>query len=221
MVLTWNPDNVNVPAKIVLSNGNRDATFQVTDNKTIESDYSRSTGKYYFEIEYVTAGGSANYLGIGNAGFTTNALPGWSADGKSWAYYPDLGRKFHSGHYASFGPTGGVKAVGTIYMFAVDLDTGEFWTGANGSWFNSTDYDASDPAGSCPAMYTDSGISAVAMLPMVGGQNIGTNLRSYLGYSELNYTPPSGFTVWGGIPPVGIKSKCLTAINNFPLLGGV
>lgn len=183
MVVTWNPSDK--AAQVTLSNGNLTAT-SASVNPGVRATDSQSTGKWYFEVK-VDAIGAAMTVGVAN---TTASLAVGSpvgVDANAWAFTAN-GSQSGPYHSNSFSPTGGGWTTNDIVMLAWDASAGKLWLGLNGSWISGD-----------PAAGTSSSFSSVTgtLFPAV---SVHTNAQATanFGATAFGYTPPSGFTAWGG-----------------------
>jgi len=72
------------------------------------------------------------------------------------------------------------------WMFAYDADTGELWSGVNGTWHNS-----GDPAAGTGEIATLS--TSYKWFPFIGGKS-GADQQIIWGASNMSHTVPTGFT---------------------------
>jgi len=192
-VYAWDPDKTN--NDVTLSNGNRTMTATTGDNnQTAISNFTKSTGKWYWEIEVnnVDASGALESLGVcnqsGGTDFDKDSRTGWD---ESWGQinYDSPGRKYHAGGWANFGDP---HDDGDILMLAVDIDNGRIWTGKNGTW-----YESGDPPAGTGYMFEDATmqveLGACCTLRVSGDQ-----FTSRFEWDQMTYSPPVGFTTPDG-----------------------
>jgi len=178
MAITWNPADKS--ADITLSNGNLTASSVINSTKIVRATTGISTGKWYFEFDYVTfpyAYGEATF-GVAQSGHSLSAYLGEQSTGWGWN---DYGETYNNGFVASYGLPGYENAV---VMCAVDMDNGKIWWGLDGTWFES-----GNPAAGTGAAFTNlTGTVYPACTPQDE-----TSITARLTAASQSYTPPSGF----------------------------
>ena len=124
-------------------------------NGNVLTTFPLSTGGYwYWEIIDAAAAANQTY-GIATADSVPNAS-GLGGDTKSWGFYNNQYR--HNGNIGAVpdSPTN----TGTRYMFAVDVDAGKFFMGADGTWWKPVGGStAGDPAAGTNPAFTDTDIA--------------------------------------------------------------
>ncbi|MDX1479262.1 MAG: LamG-like jellyroll fold domain-containing protein [Saprospiraceae bacterium] len=167
---------------------NSDLTAEKTDEnlfwRTALVGTHRSSGKYYFEYTYDTAGSDDNIM-YGVAHHTPeqplNNFIGSGSDG--WGFQGGGASKWPGG-----GSWGSTVAAGDVVMCAVDLDNDEIYWGKNGTWFNSGD----PSTNTNPAFTTVAGSIYPGLSMTATSQKVTINL----GGSAFSYTVPSGYSAW-------------------------
>lgn len=176
---TWNPDDKN--ANITLSNGNLTATASGTAHKSARATLSKSSGKWYWEIEIGNPSSLYHYNGVGTAamslsGYVGQDVYGWGCGANGYAY--------HNGNYVPIGVT---FTTGDILGIALDIDAGKLWFAKNGTWVNS-----GNPANGTYPVYS-SGLAGVTLYPATGLFTDGIKITANFGESAFSYSVPSGF----------------------------
>jgi len=187
---TWDP-NWSLPG-VTYTNGNLDISGNSANAKNVRTTVGRSSGKFYWEIK--ATGGSAA-LNHGGLGIAESAMPnnvgyiGSAASGLSFGYsgfqvywVTWAGVTTPSGNP----PANSYVAAGIVYMFALDMNTGTFWAGQDGTWYNG----GNPGAGTSPAA---TGLSGT-VYPGVTFYDSSTNTFSAnFGQRAFSYPAPPGF----------------------------
>ncbi len=175
---SWDP---TINSSIDHSFNDREISIGSAGWQTTHGHISRSTGKYYFEMQ-VIAGTSAR-MGIGTKDASKTNYIG--SDAYGWGY-------------------GSALALGDIFMCAVDLGTGKVWFGSNGTWFSS-----GNPALDLNESALDTDITDYPIFPY-GGMNVsGDAIESRFNRSEMLYGPPAGYLAWDDEALPTYKAKSL------------
>lgn len=180
-------DSANKDADVTLSNGDRDATSAGWGS--VRSKLGRSSGKYYWEVKMITAAPTLITAGLVLSTFTvTNNTPGQagsSAGMQSGFNYVSGWTQVESGTVTF--------TTNDVVNFACDITNGYLWVGVNNVW--------SFTGGGTPAGGTGYWVSGISgtVYPAVGFDS-STSAKAQIcaASSELNYSPPSGFTAWSG-----------------------
>lgn len=181
----WDPDKIN--SDITLSDNNRLMTAGAngTDLTAISYWYVNS-GKWYWEIELTSIGGSYESFGICSKGslssnnFTKDTRSGWN---ESWALMGN-GRAYHNGSYSNVTGFSNGQTLG----FALDVDNHKLWFAVNNSWIES-----GDPENGTNPVFDDATMGTViCACGTLRYRN--TRCKSCFNSDELNYTPPTGFS---------------------------
>lgn len=165
----------------------------VADWQNVWTTFARTTGKYYWELEYEGTGSKYSQT----PGLTNQLLSA-----------PEVGKYSHSfgwhpfadfvagGSFSVANATGGYAAVqtdGEYLMFAVDLDAGKLWCGFNNAW----------TAGGDPAAGT--GHNIAFSVGTTGALRPGTSIYDTANTHSIRLrvasggflgTVPSGFLPW-------------------------
>ncbi len=93
----------------------------------VRSTYSKSSGKWYWEITIDS--GTTHFVGVatGNANLDTYA----GGDAYSWGYHDLDGEKYSNGGGVAFGDT---YVAGDVIGVALDLENNKVWFSKNGVW---------------------------------------------------------------------------------------
>jgi hypothetical protein len=159
------------PLSPTITNGALDSTNATSINGF--GSFGVSTNKWYFEC---LVGGVNTYYPV--IGFADPQLPS-----TRWAAIAANGQILVSGVWTAYGAA---FSNGDIMMFAIDLDSGKWWGGKNGTW-----YASGDPAsGTNPA--TTLSTPVPAMRPWISHSSNSTGSLNF-GQRAFSYTPPTGF----------------------------
>lgn len=152
----------------------------IAEHNGVRSNYSKSSGKWYFEITIDS--GTTHFVGIGTASAGLNGSVG--SDEYGYAYHDLDGKKYHNATPETFGNT---YEAGDVIGVALDLDNNKLWFAKNGVWQGSGD----PVAGTGEAYSIDSG----AYYAMWSGYDEG-QVTANFGNSAFSYTIPTGFTAY-------------------------
>lgn len=185
-VTTWN--SADKASTVTLSNGDLDATGNSSTWGTVRATHGKSSGKHYWEVKIsaLTAAGW-NAWGIVRSDFSLTANP--STTGPCCI---DRGAT----NWVNGGPTDNWTgtptndALNDVYMFALDMDNGRYYSGENGTWHNS-----GDPAAGTG--YVASGLTGT-WYAAVATFNSNNTMRGQFSAVQCTYSPPSGFSNYGG-----------------------
>jgi hypothetical protein len=182
-------DPVNKGAGWALSGGNL-VGVNTANGHNVYGTTSHSTGKRYFEMRRDTTDSDGSWsllIGVGPAGLDLTTYLNTLA---AWTYYSWTGTKYYNNAEAAYGANW--RAAGDIVGVAVDIDAGKIWWSKAGTWQAS-----GDPASGVNPAYT--GLSG-ALFPIVGriGGSASTQVTMRFKSADFTYSPPSGFTAWGG-----------------------
>jgi hypothetical protein len=151
-----------------------------------------NSGKYYWEVIGTGDANTRNAMGIGTAasmstttvwGFVAGQAGLFIGGSASVYFYDESGTSTFNVAWAS----------GNVVMHCYDANTGKFWIGQNGVWYNSSGGTTGDPAtGANPTATLD---NTDTWFP--GGTVFNQGANSYLYYNfgqrPFAYTPPTGF----------------------------
>ena len=193
---------------VTLSQGNLHCTRSGGSNRYLDTTWSISSGKWYYEA---TVGSSiSNYprIGIWNRSGSENAsnYPGQSTSGR--------GRGWGANGlvYSGAGDSDGGLATFTTndtLMFALDMDNGKIWFGKNGTWYTTgttTTTAAAIAANTATARFSDlktesTGTSWTPICHMNSGDSWTWNF----GQTPYKY---------GSVVPDGFKTLCTQNLSN-------
>tara|TARA_R110000803_G_scaffold210841_1_gene284332 strand:+ start:49194 stop:51542 length:2349 start_codon:yes stop_codon:yes gene_type:complete len=163
---------------------NTNAGTSSTDHGTI----AVSSGKYYFECQAVTVGGSEYpYIGVS----TPEAVSGNGTLATSWAYDAATGKKWNANSGVAYGTA---RTALDIIGVAVDLDNGKIWFSENDV------YPASgDPAAGTNAAYTN--LTGEILLP------------AFMSYNSFAGLFNFGQSAFAGTIPVGFSTLCAVDLS--------
>lgn len=182
--VTWNPLDKN--PNVTLSNFNLDANVGGATFYAVRSNTSRSTGKFYFEIEKL--GSSTNQTIIGIATSAADLTLTIGRDVYGWGLqsdYPPGGYSYHNNVGGLIASLNGIScAQNGRAMFAVDFVTGKIWMGMLGTFDG-------NPAAGTGATYT---FTPNTQLFIAGSTN--SSIRIHAGGDAFTYPIPAGFSAW-------------------------
>ena len=169
---------INKPSSHTLSNGN--LTTAITSIGGIDSTIGVSSGKWYCEVTLNTVGADTQ-LGVTNitGGYVSAYLGQYTT---SWGCITFNGNRIHNGSQSSYGSS---FSNGDVGMIALDMDTGKWYCGKNGTWFNS----GNPVNGTNPAHTGLTGVMKFA----IGSNSSSGNHSINFGQRPFAYTPPTGY----------------------------
>jgi hypothetical protein len=178
-IYIWN--DYDKSEDIVISNQALTATNNRTTNwEWVKSYWSKSSGKWYWEIAIEGPGGGQRFMvGVGDE--DAYNYPGYTAGG--YGYHGYYGSKYHDGSSASYGDT---YSVGDIIGTALDLDNGKIWWSKNGVW-----QDSGVPASGANPAFT--GVSGT-FYAMGSIYIIDYSITANFGATSFTYAIPDGFS---------------------------
>jgi hypothetical protein len=168
---TWNPEDKG--PSVTLSGNNLTATGASWNGA--RATISNTTGKWYFEIAFV----SGTYVGCGVASAAASLTSEFSNNAQGWGYYSH-GWIANNG---SASATSGYGA-GTVCRVALDLGAGKLWLGAGSSWVG-----GGNPAAGTSPTYTSVSGTLFPIVTVYGGASVTANF----GQSAFAYSVPEGF----------------------------
>lgn len=186
--MAWDPSKTNI--NVTLSSGNRVALSTVSSTDlTVISNWSKSAGKWYWEIpinNLTTAFQSAGICDQSNypTSFDEDDRSGWN---ESWAYmtHTSTDRVYHDGSYTSGGNND--WSDNDILGFAVDIPNGKWWLSLNGTWINS-----GDPANGTNPLHTDASINTTISACQTSWAS-GDEFKISDEEDQWTYSAPTGF----------------------------
>ncbi|RLC76825.1 MAG: hypothetical protein DRJ03_27900 [Chloroflexi bacterium] len=180
MAVTWNPNDKN---NINLSDDNLTAWGVIFANGTVRATESRSSGKWYWEIQYHHGSDAYTYFGVATSSHDITKWIGSTSDSHCFRFESNGGaQKWHNNVGEDYGSS---LADGDIVMIALDLDNGKIWWGKNGTWFG-----GGDPAAGTNPAYTN---VLGEFYPAASFYHDTTKQTAKFHSQSLAYSPPSGF----------------------------
>jgi hypothetical protein len=195
-VTTWDP--TWSLAGVIYSNGNLSisgATYE-TYPTNVRTTLGVSSGSYYWEVTTTVGDGETNLGGLGIAGSdmpNDTGYIGEEASGFSFGYGSD-NATFYYWAWAGVTvpgtpPVDSPVDAGIVYMFALDMDDGNFWVGQNGVWYSGDPSTATSPVAT--------GINGT-VYPAVTFYNYDSPqydaYTANFGATAFKYPVPTGFT---------------------------
>ncbi len=188
---TLNP--ADIAADLTLSGGNLTLTRDGTNNnawRCNRATTSKSTGKWYFEVQWVVYGGNGGAIaGWTTAGASLTTYPGANTNTGGWNYDSSPTFFYYSGSSVGGGAQGNP---GDYEYFCIDFDAGKFWVKSTNvaGWVG-----GGDPAlGTSPSgTFTPNTV----LFPVCGHYYATSQGVINFGATAFNGTIPSGFTAWG------------------------
>jgi hypothetical protein len=174
----WSKADTNSSGTTIWNAGisNNDAGTDVQLRSTI----AVSSGKWYYEWTFQSAGAAAAYSHMGVATSDSALIANYlGSTSTSWSIWVSNGNKRNNASSVAYGS--GVTA-NDVIMCAFDVDAGKIWWGKNGTWFAT-----GDPAAGTNAAFTNlTGTIAASCTPRdISHVNFGQR--------PFSYTPPTGY----------------------------
>jgi len=202
----WDP--LKTSSTYTLSNNNLTMEVDVsgTTASTI-SDWSKTKGKWYFEIKFDARITSSAYqsFGVCNSSFGSSdraALKinsvGPMASGRVYDDVADSG--YYSTSSANF-------SIGDIIGCAFDVDSGEVWFSVNGVWIKDRSANAGQPSDGLYPSTTDGPTGEV--FACLSGRYDGDVFTARFAEVDLTYSIPTGFSAIDSV------SIAVTSLNTF------
>ena len=197
---TWNPLRPSQMAggSATISNGNLNAADAGTSyGVAAQGTIAVSSGKWYWEIDATTVGGSYGAIGI-----RLETLQG--TDGAGY-FYGSNGGKGTSVYDPGATAYGNSYTSGDNIGVALDLTNGKIWFAKNGTWQAS-----GNPAAGTNEAF--SGLSGMFSACVGDGQNATSySWDANFGQRAFAYTPPTGFNALNtaNLPAPGIADPSL------------
>ena len=186
--VTWNPSDKG--SNITLTNGDRTAAQTVSGSfHSVRATHGKTTGKHYFEVRHDQAN-TAPYSLIGVCTSAHSMSSGSLADdANGFAYYEQTGEKFTNGAGSSYGAS---YTAGDVVGVALDMTSGKIWFAKNGVWQNS-----GNPAAGTGEAFSGLAGTMFAALSIYSG-NPRTTMTGRFKAADFTYSPPAGFSAYGG-----------------------
>lgn len=185
---TW--DSATKSSHFALSNGNYTATGDdaSSTSASLISLNGKSSGKWYAEIKTTTVSAGKSAVGIALSSFTNTS----ASDAATVRLRADALMSIGG---STGGTTGGNTepsfTTNSVVQIAYDAGNGRLWFGVDNSY----------ASGANPSSNTNpdvTGLSGTFYLYGLCDGTFGANCTGvYVIQSVLNYTPPSGFSLWG------------------------
>jgi len=192
-------NGVNQDTNTTLSEGNLKAVGSTSTNYSFftRGTVAKSSGKWYYEVEYVSnAGGHNSHLpAIGWARTSLRATDNPTVGGglcyrPAATDYIDLDGSDTSNDKPA-------TSTGNVIQVAIDLDAGKIWFGNGGTFFES-----GNPSTGANANITFTG-GAEELSPFV--RSLSSTFNFNFGQRAFSYTPPTGYR--------SLSSKNLATVN--------
>jgi hypothetical protein len=161
---------------ITASNGNLTATTP-SGFALIRSTMFLTSDKYYWEVTCTTTGNG--FVGISSASESLSSRGAETAN--SATISTANGNLRTSGSDSAYGSA---ISNGDVMIFALDMTSGKFWAGKNGTWFAS-----GNPAAGTNAGKTGLTVAVSPSISLYDNENYSANF----GQQPFAYTAPSGF----------------------------
>jgi len=196
------------------SNGN--LTVTTSDYISANGSLAVSSGKFYWEVEYDTAGGSNIYAGAGIINYDGWDGTGGGGSGANTYIYATSGQKVNSASGSAFGAT---LSAGDIVGIALDMTNGFLYFSKNGVWQNSGD-PTSGATGTGNAFSSLSGTFTAHCNDPNDAQDHDYKFNFGQGYFGTTAvasagTSPSGGGIFEYDCPSGYQALCTKGINSF------
>ena len=180
--VTWDPAD---KGSATLSNGNLTAlrTGAAAGFANVRSTVSKTTGKWYFEVQIDIEAGFMPGVGI-----TSQSVSG---DGEFGGGTQGYELRVNGTRYVNTTATGGWSAAfvaNDVMMVAFDMGAGHIWWGKNGTWLNS----GNPAAGTSPAATGITGTHRAAAV--CGTSSAVGKVTARFASADFTYSPPAGFS---------------------------
>jgi hypothetical protein len=178
-------------AGVTYSNSNLSISGNSAGTKEVRTTRGKNSGKWYWEISATAGDGTtdAGGLGIVDGNFPNSASWVGSANNSLGFGYGSCCQTFFTtwtGVTSNGAPTGSAVNAGIVYMFALDLGTGRFWAGQNGTWYNQ-----GNPATGANPVAT--GLAGTVYPAVTFYANSINAFTANFGVSAFGYPVPAGF----------------------------
>ncbi len=186
---TWDP--TWSVAGVTYSNGNLSISGNSANTKNVRTSFGVTKGKTYWEVT-VDSGVATNDgggLGICDSSMPNNTnYIGYSPNSLGWGYgtYPQYWLNWSGVTLNGQAPATSYANTGMVYMFALDMSTGNFWAGNDGTWYN-----GGDPSTNTAPAAT--GISGTVYSCVTFYASSGNAFTANFGGAAFKYPLPTGF----------------------------
>jgi len=171
------------PTVLTLSNGNLDATYATNSDAYCTSTLRVSSGKWYWEYNITSVGGTYAIVGVSSSSATSLAL---GSTASTYGYISSTGNKYNAGTATAYGST---YTSGAVVAVALDMDNGRLFFGLVSGGTITWQASADPVAGTNAAFTSLSGSFA----PAVNGRN-NSNVSFNAGQRPFSASSlPSGF----------------------------
>jgi len=200
---TWNPLD-NYYGEGTTSEGNIRYTTGSTNQAPIPATIGVSSGKWYWEVKFVSDTGGYAMIGVASSQTTANNELGHNST--DYAYVSGTGQYRNNDGYTSYGNT---YSTGDIIGVALDLDNNALYFSKNGTWQNSGDPESGASKTGAISITAPSSTNYGVYLPALSdfGSNtvvfdgnfgnppftISSGNSDGNGYGLFEYQPPSGY----------------------------
>lgn len=173
-----------VIAGVVYSNSNRTATATSVSglSRVVKSAVTKSTGKFYIELQVQQSGGG--FLGIGfRTGATGTFLGNNTAGWGFWDGYPSDERAYHNNSFTAYA-SGTDWLSGARMGFAIDMTIGRIWVRRGATFIG-------DPVAGTGATWSFTPGASFAPAADLFDDSVATY---YANPADHTFSAPSGFT---------------------------
>lgn len=190
MTTTWNPSDKD--AGMTLSNGNLTTTRGIGGSsfRSVRATDSQSSGKWYYEVQLDGTFNAATQSGEVGVSDSVTSLGGDAGQSSTAWVITTEQAKYHGGSYVVIGSN---CSSNDILQVAWDAGAGKIWFGVNNSWLAS----GNPSAGTNPVFTSVTGTLFPICCASTNAVTMAFTARFGSG-SAVTYTPPTGFTEWGG-----------------------
>lgn len=210
---TWNPLKFTENATFSYGNTRYDGD-DVTSQSSTFTTLAASSGKYYFEVKQVAAGGNYPFVGIVNVedGDENSGDTNISSRPDSFAF-SNAGGVRNNGSYIVANGTYTSTVNGDIISVAVDCDNSKIYFAVNGTWQNSAD----PAAGTGGLSITADKNYAFALASYNGAEHHANFGNGYFGTTAVasGNADGDGYGIFEYAPPTGYYALCTKNINTY------
>lgn len=184
--------------RVTQSEGNlRFTRVSISGDYAVRTITSKSSGKIYYEAQWVNIAGSDLWVGMGPSTLPNfNQRVGFN-NSNSWAVGSGgIGVANAFGTGSVFAASGvGSMVAGDVLCLAYDFATRKFWARKNNGQWNGNSA-ANDPAAGTGGQTAPAGVVG-PLYVMASCRAINDDIRFRFLASAMGYTIPSGFSAWG------------------------